>query len=461
MRATEQFVAHALGTPTQAIPHGAVLAAKTFILDTAGVGIAGARAHLSSELLDCASQWGQATPEHHAGVLGRDVRLPPPSAAFINGFQIHCQEYDCVHEPAVVHPMATIFAALLTDCDGRGAASISGREFITAVILAVDVAASLGVAVTSPIRFFRPANAGLFGATLGLARLRGFTPEQAKNALGYALAHCSGTMQAHVEGKPALPIQIGNAARAAILACDLADVDIPGPHDVFEGPFGYFPLFEERWDLEPVLEQLGQTLRITEVSHKPFPTGRAAQGGIVAVQKLRAQGVTAENLRKLTLRAPPIIPRLVGRPMIDDMSVNYARLCFPYCGAVTLTQGTVLLSDFDVHRLRDPALRALAECIRVVDDGTKNPAAFAPQTAIAELQDGSTCEVTIDALYGSPTQPMSKDAQLEKLRGCLEFGWGQGGAAHADDLAVCVSHLEDLPSLEPFLQLITGLSPQK
>jgi len=211
MSAPEAFARHVLGLDWNAVPAPAQAAAQAFLLDTLAVGIAGRRAWLADKVLDVARSWGSAdadTPSAH--VMGGGPRLPAPSAAFVNGFQIHCQEYDCVHEPAVVHPMAVIGAALMAEAEAR---PVSGADFLAALTGAVDVAAGLGVAALSPIRFFRPATAGLFGATLGIARLRGASLGQALDALGYALAQAAGTMQAHVEGKPALPLQIAGRCR--------------------------------------------------------------------------------------------------------------------------------------------------------------------------------------------------------------------------------------------------------
>jgi 2-methylcitrate dehydratase PrpD len=447
------FAEHVLAVEYDHMPPSAIQAAKTFFLDTLGVGIAGSKAVHADRILAVAGSWGAPDGVPASHVWGGGARLPVASAAYVNGFQIHCQEYDCVHEPAVVHPLAAILAALLTEADAR---PVSGRDMIAALAGAVDVAAGIGVAVKSPIRFFRPANAGVFGATLGIARLRRFSLAQAMDALGYALAQCAGTMQSHVEGKPALPVQIAGAARAAIVACDLAQSGIPGPHNVLEGPFGYFPLFELEWELDPVVESLGKTWRIAEVSHKPFPTGRAAQGGIVLMQKLAAQGVGPDNLASLRLTAPPLIWRLVGRPIMDPLTPNFARLCFQYCGAVALARGTVGLDDFTAHALSDPAIHALGERISVVDDGTHNPAAFTPQTATALLHDGRKLTVTTDRLYGSPADPMSRQAQLEKFRACLAFGFGQPLDALADEMIARTDRLEDEPDAGAFARLASG-----
>jgi 2-methylcitrate dehydratase PrpD len=452
--APEAFARHVLELEWNAVPAPARAAAQAFLLDTLAVGIAGRRAWLSDKVLAVARSWGSADADlPSAHVFGSGPRLPAPSAAFVNGFQIHCQEYDCVHEPAVVHPMAVIGAALMAEAEAR---PVSGADFLAALTGAVDVAAGLGVAALSPIRFFRPATAGLFGATLAIARLRGASLDQTLDALGYALAQAAGTMQAHVEGKPALPLQIAGAARAALVANDLAAAGIPGPHDVFEGPYGYLSLFEERSDLAPVIASLGQTFRIAQVSYKPFPTGRAAQGGIVLMQRLRDTRVRADDIAAIRLIAPPLIERLVGRPARADMQVNYARLCFGYCGALALREGHVRLDGFTPEALHDPETLALTARIEVVSDGSDNPAAFAPQTLEARLTSGEIRTLSLDALYGSPADPMRADDIAAKRAECLAFGLGAPQPGLDASLHEAVAALPHAASTDTLTALISG-----
>jgi 2-methylcitrate dehydratase PrpD len=272
------------------------------------------------------------------------------------------------------------------------------------------------------LRFFRPATAGIFGSVAALANLRGCDLDTTKNALGYALAFASGTMQAHVEGKPALPVQIAQAARSAVQAIELAEAGLHGPMAAIEGPFGYLPLFETGFDLTRLIDSLGEGHRITEVSWKPFPTGRAAHGAIVATQELmRSQGLCAANLEALVYEAPPLIHRLVGRPVTETMSPAYARLCFPWLGAVVLTRGAVGLEDFSDERLTDSALYRLAQRIRVVANDDPDPAAFVPAFAEARIADGRVCKVGVSAQFGSPNWPLSAAEHLEKARACLAF----------------------------------------
>ncbi len=420
------LIDHALSLRWADITDEARLRAKTFLHDSLAVGVAGRNAAHADAVLAIAQGWGRGDD---AGVLGRpDVRLPAASAAFVNAFQIHGQEYDCVHEPAVLHPMATVLAALLAEA-ARGEA-VDGERFLTAIVAGVDVAVTLGIAAPGALKFFRPATAGIFGCVAAIAALRAMPREQALDAFGHALALVSGTMQAHVEGKPALPLQVANAARGSLLAIDLARSGMPGVTRPLDGPFGYFALMEEREALAQALGQLGQRHRICEVSWKPFPTGRAGHGGIVAAQQLRdEQGLTADTLDSFVYHAPPLIHRLVGRPARKGMEPGYARLCMQYLVAVTLLRGTVSLADFEQVALNDPDVLALAERISVIPDGNPDMAAFVPARAIARTKDGRELVQLVTAQLGSPGWPLTEAQHAAKARACLTFA----GLADAHD----------------------------
>jgi 2-methylcitrate dehydratase PrpD len=426
-------------------------AAKTFLHDTRCVGAAGARAPLAVNVLTAARRWGEGST---CGVLGRPgVRLPQPSAAFVNAFQIHAQEFDCVHEPAVVHPMATVGAVILSEADRATSEGepITGETLLTALVAGVEVAASLGLSATTPLKFFRPATAGIFGCVAALISLRRLPVDQGVSAFGYALAFASGTMQAHAEGKPALPVQIANAARAAVMAVDLAEAGLPGPEASLEGPFGYLTLFETAHNAAPLTDP-APGFRIAEVSWKPFPTGRAAHGGIVALQTLMADhGLTSGDIAQIVYRAPPLIHRLVGRRPSADMAPAWARLCLPWLGAVVLTRGTVGLADFTPERLSDLALLQLADRVLVEADDNPDPAAFTPATLTVSTNDGRSFRHSVTAQLGSPAQPLTHEQHLAKQAACLDFG---GLGANATAVADMIDRFETLPDAAAILSLL-------
>src|SRR5512140_2921077 len=110
MNAMDALTDHVLGTRFAGLPPAAVDSAKTFILDSIGVGISGSRHPLTAKVKQAVAGWGEA---HHARVLATGEWLPAPSAVMVNAYQVHNQEFDCLHDRAVVHTLATVMTALL------------------------------------------------------------------------------------------------------------------------------------------------------------------------------------------------------------------------------------------------------------------------------------------------------------------------------------------------------------
>ncbi len=402
------------------LPPVAVNAAQTFLLDSLAVGVVGRTGPWREETLGLALAWGRGGS---ARILGDGLAVPPATAAFVNAWQMHCLEFDCVHEGAVAHVMSAVVPAALAECDRR---AVDGQRLLLALTIGVEVAAILGVAANAPLRFFRPATVGAFGAAVAVGVLRGFDAAAIRRCFGHALGQVAGTMQAHEEGKPTLPLQLAAAARAGLVAADLAQACVPAPADALEGRYGYFPLFEAGADAKGAASRIGKPWRVTELSHKPYPSGRATHGGIEAVLRLRKQGVSPGNLQSMRLSAPPLIHQLVIRPAQPGMSANYARLCFAYVGAVALECGRIGLEHFSEQALNQPSALALAKRFTATVNEASDPAAFVPQILSAELRDGRCVEARVNDLLGSPSHPLTAQRQEAKACACL-------AAVFADD----------------------------
>lgn len=386
-------------------PHRLPLAVQAdvdrLVADTLAVGVAGSAAPGARAVLEAARTMGSGAD---APLLGTSEWLPASAAALVNGFRIHCLEWDAVHEPAVVHAMSVVTAAVHAAAHRMG--GVDHHAARTAVAVGVEVACLLGVAATGPLRFFRPAVAGVMGAALAVARLRQLpNPE---DALGFAHAQAAGTMQAHVEGSIALPVQIGLAARAAITAADLAEQGLVAAHDVLEGPFGHFALFEEG-ALTPHVERLGEQWRISEISVKPWPCGRASHA-LLGV--LETHG-PAEHVEAFV---PPLVARLVDRPWTDAMTPAWARLCLPFLAAQMMADGRIDPRRFSAECFADPRLKALGARLTVQVDGNPDPNALSPQRFIV---DG--IEYRMPAAPGSPASPLSSEQQAAKQEFALSL----------------------------------------
>lgn len=378
------------------LPDAARADAARLLADTLAVGAAGAMAPGAEAIRTTAEAMGAGGD---ARLIGSPGRLPAPAAAFVNGYRVHCLEWDAVHEPAVVHALSTVVAALGAAIDRRG--GCEPDEALVALAVGVDIAAGLGLAATSGLTFFRPATAGVIGAALAAARIDGAPLD---DTLGLAYSSAAGTMQPHVEGLATLPFQIANAARAAITASDLARAGFPGPRDPLEGEFGYFRLFDSG-DLASYTRGLGKVWRIGEVSVKPFPSGRASHA---ALGKLQELALAPHAVDRIELACPPLVRRLVARPYRPGMTPAYARLCLQWLGALMLVDGVVDPRRFTPAHMADERLAGLARRIALVPDGNEDPNALFPQRLTVTFADGRRESHDIAHTLGSPGNPLTR-----------------------------------------------------
>lgn len=399
----------ALGESPAAASARTIQTAARFLADTLGCALAGTGASTNDALQ-------AAFDRNRAGysIPGRSVLQSKECSAILTAHAIHCLEWDAVHEPAVVHAMSVTTGALWAELQDNSLAT--GRELLECVIVGVEIASRLGVATDSALRFFRPATAGLLGATAAICRMRKLDISVAAHALGLAYSQVQGTMQAHVEGTSALALQVALSARAALNACDMAEAGLTGPRDILSGPFGYFTLIEEGGKQDVLLKGLGEAFAIDELSIKPYPTGRASHGALSILMKhLDAGTVTTTNFVALKAEVPPLVHRLVGRPYEPEMTEAYARLCLPYLVGLGLENGTINPRRFTPADFADEKVAAYADKVEVIIDDNPDLNALAPQRVSIELASGEVISEEIPSTLGAPGNPLSNAALKQKF----------------------------------------------
>ena len=419
MSATDDLLAFA--GRAHSLPAATRANAERLLADTLAVAAAGVGAPGEAAILSVASTFGSGS---EARLYGSGERMPAASAAFVNGYRIHCLEWDAVHEPAVVHAMSVVTAALGAAIDRRG--GCDPIEALTALAVGVDIAAGLGLAADSGLTFFRPATAGVIGAALAVARFDGAPLD---NALGLAYSSAAGTMQAHVEGLETLPFQIANAARAAVIAADLAKAGFSGPKEALNGAYGYFTLFE-KGDLARYTDTIGAWWQIDAVSVKPFPCGRASHAALGCLQSLAPEPTEVERIE---LACPPLIRRLVDRPYRPTMTPAYARLCLPLLAALMLRDGRIDPRRFTSEQMREADLADLAARIALVEDGSADPNALFPQELRVTLRGGGTQRHLIDHTLGSPENPLTPACAAAKTALARELAGPEADPVLFDD----------------------------
>lgn len=463
--AIERFLDLVLDTRFEDLPAEAVAAAQTFFLDTVGVACAGRLAPRLEGMLAAARHWGGAGELPGVTVWNTALRTNAPAAALLNGYQCHALEYDCVYEPGVILPAAPAFAALVAQAEQMSLAGRppTGRDLLRAFTVAVEVSCTLGLACRSAMFFFRPGTTGVFSALAAIASLAPLPREQLRHAFGIGFSQMGGSMQAHEEGSMMLATQMGFAARNALVAYEMAAAGITGPVQVLEGRFGFFHNYEDGHVLPQALAQVGAPWKVTQLSHKPFPSGRVTHGAIHTLRLLRAElgldrASVADDVRAITFRFPPLGTRLVGRPMISHPAPNYARLCVPFVSATELLHGEVDPASFTPERLADPTIERLARKVQVLEVPHPNPNAFYPQQVTLELADGRVVERDIPHAWGHPLMPLTAAEGQAKFRRCVQLARGDDAATAASVASVLrwLGDLPQAPDCAPLLEFLRG-----
>jgi aconitate decarboxylase len=440
---------HVVETGFEDLPAAAIAAAKIFVLDTLANGVAGVAGADSKAIISAAKNWG-ADPV--VPVWGHSQRLPPSGAALVNAYQVHCLEYDCVHEGAVCHPMTPLLPALLADAAARG--GVSGRDLLLSVVLGVDITCQVGAAATAVSPFFRTGTVTSLGTAAACGKLRGFDQEQLIAALGIAFEQIGASRQAHTEGTRMMGLLAGFAARAALIGCDLAAAGVRGPRELLTGPYGYLSLYELEFDEDLLLTGLASPHRILELAQKPYPSGRPTHICIEAAQSLLGEhDVTPEKIDRLVCHVPEGVAELVGRPVMEHADANYAKLCIGYCVATAFYTGSLTVADFSTDALARADVYELARRVEVCVDPDLPGNAIAPATLVATLRDGSEVSVTVTAATGHPTKPMTNQQRLEKFNLCWDLAGENVHIRNGERLIGLVENLETLDDVSQLAEL--------
>ncbi len=409
---------HVCHTNFTALPHEAVIATKRDILDTLGAMVGGSIAPGIAELSGLVKHWGG---REESSLLLIGGRVPAPQAALVNATMGHALDFDDTFDRAGnIHPGVSTLAASLAIAEMRG--EISGRDFVLAVTLGLDVACRLALAATVDRGWHRTAAFGIFGATAAAGKLLGLSLDQMVNAFGIAYSQAAGTRQCIVDGALTKRFQAGQAASGAVLSALLAREGFTGAREVFAGRYGFFPMYQpDGHNLDAISDGLGQIFRGVELSFKPYPSGRPNHAILDAALELYrsldlGSAAAGVGIAEVVMTMHPQTYKDQLSPEEDKRrprQVVEAQFSIPFLVAAALVYGRVGIGE--VAGVDDPWVLALSERIK----GTireEVPAGWAQITV--RCADGRAASVETTSPSGSPEKPLS-DAQLcAKFRDC-------------------------------------------
>jgi 2-methylcitrate dehydratase PrpD len=347
-------------------------------------------------------------------VIGRaSGKLPAPSAAFFAGGLAHGNEFDDTYPPGRFHPSAAALPALFAVGEALG---VSGRQFLTAAAVAMEVGCRLTKAAPGLLLrgFHSTSTAGVQCAALGVAKLMNLSCAQMPQSLAIAGCFTAGTTE-FLNDPEAWPkrIQVGYAAQGAVLAARAAAQGFKGPPEMLEGRYGYFRSHagEGNYDVGALTSELGRTWEITKIYPKRYPCDHIAQGYLDCVLAIaREQQLPAQDVERIEVLVHPL-SRAV---MFEPQALRYApstgwsaRWSMPFNMAVALADRRIDIDSYSDARAGDPATRALmARVVAVEEPAIPFPGDY-PAWVRVRTKDGRVFERDQMHAAGSPENPMS------------------------------------------------------
>jgi 2-methylcitrate dehydratase PrpD len=460
---------YAINTDACQVTESAFTACKKVILDTVGVSLAAWNAPGIPEIHQRFARWGGAA---EASVWFSGLKLPGPSAAFVNSAMAHALDYDDIHDPAALHIMSVVLPVALATSEITGA---SGTDLLVAVILGVETACRIGMPYNRrrtgyPGRGFLPTSViGGFGAAWAACRLLGYSVDQAVHAAGINYAQASGNRQSLFEKTLTKRLQPAFAARNALGSAMLAGDGITGPEDCFEGEAGLFRVYINTEPPRP--EEVMKQRNLYEIERdtiKRFTScGLAHPVTQAALDLAREHRLRRDDLQEVGIYAPggPDGENLTGGPfkMGDQPQVD-AQFCSAYGVAVGLLRGKAGLTEFASQRIReDTEVAELAQQVKILTDISDPPPAVRieddfpehvdkPHVLIVKTRDGRELRKTYTIRQILSPQRMSLADTVAKFYECARFS-GICSDDEAEKICSAVRNLEHFPRVSAFVSL--------
>lgn len=447
------------GITFEDLPAKAVDLTKQLILDTLGCAVAGSTAAGASEVIALGREFGGAP---QSSVLALGDKLPVASAAFINGTISHARDFDDTHDKAVLHVGSATVSAALAMAERVG--GVDGKSFITAVCLGSDLISRMGLATKIPLHdggwMFSPLY-GYFGAMAAAGKIMGLSEEQFINAFGIAYCQASGNLQVNIDDEHALSkrLQIGFAAQGGVMAALLAHKGLTGARHSLEGRWGMYNLFHKgHYDRNELLNDLGKRFETENLSFRPYACNRQIHGHVDAALQLRREHhLQPDDIDTVNVYVHTE-PHFLCAPLElrrHPPEIVHAQNSIPYSVAVALTNGRVLISDYEPAALKNPAVNRMADRITPKVDPSLPTRIIPPAKVEIITRDARTLSAQVVYAKGHPDNLMTWDELKDKFRDCTTHAAAPLSAANVEEAVAMCAELEHTRDVSELARLLT------
>ncbi|EBA17335.1 MmgE/PrpD family protein [Roseobacter sp. SK209-2-6] len=420
MTATFQNLADfTLRRQAEDFPESTQEAAALMLLDTLGIVIgagpmeAGIIARETACLL-----YASQDDSHSARMLFDGRRVSLAGAAYAAATQTDNLDGHDGYNPTKGHIGVVVIpalAALAEHCPG-----LTGREALAAVIVGYEVAGRAGITLHNTVSDYHTSGAwNALGVAAMAARLRGFSDEQLRQAIGIAEFHGPRSqMMREIANPTMLHDGSGWGAMVGMSSAVLAE----------RGFTGAPAITVEDSAAEAYWQDLGQFWQMEHQYVKPYPICRWAHAAIDACRMLiRSNGLHATDIAALhinTFHESACLFR--GMPE----TTSQAQYSLPFAVANMAIHGRIGVEHISEEGLSDARVATFMKRITIAE-AERHSSRF-PEGRFADvtitLQDGNTLESRDVHARGGPEAPLEREDVLAKF---MEFATPSLGVPRA------------------------------
>jgi 2-methylcitrate dehydratase len=441
------------------IPEPAVQMAKRLLLDSIGCALAAVKL---GDIQASYKYLQQLGGKKQASMIWYGDKTTLPNAALINSLLIRAMDYNDVYwKQDPCHP-SDIIPAALAPAEYRG---LSGKELITAIVIAYELDMRLCLAADPGIREVGWHHASLtqFVSPLVAGRMLGLNEDQMVSAAGIAgSSHFTlgGVVASHLTNmkNAADPMATEAGVSAAMLAAD----GYSGPPEVFEGKEGLFEVLSSvRWNRNALIDRLGEEFLITQCGFKAFPTEALTHQPVTATLEVMLENKIAprevrEVLVETTKRGADI---LSDESKYHPTTKETADHSLPYCIALAIAKGNVLPSDFEEKALQDKAVLELLPKIKVAASPEIDAIFPNVKRAIVTIttRDGRTFKKQEDFAKGQPERPLTEQELIAKFHANAQAALSK---RRREELVQATLSIDWYNNVRKYMPLLCAATPQ-
>lgn len=461
------FAKNVVNIKYEDIPPEATEVTKTDILDTLGVAIAASTT--TSACREMAELVKEIGGKEESTIIAYGGKVPCYMAAFVNAALAHSLHYDDLFDAYSVHAGCILLPSALAIAERVG--EVSGKEFITAYTLGLEVMSRLGRAAFPPVLFrdwvlygWLPTQLfGYFGAAAVAGRLLGLDEEKMVSAFGLAYCQTAGSFEPlHGVGADK-GIYPSYSAKSGVLSALMAQRGIAGPRNSLEGDAGLFNVyFQGEYDPASLTIHLGKSFEGVGLGFYAFPCCGFTQSYIaIALRMVDEHKVRPQDVEAIKVFVGPKAQHTCEPSQIkrNPRNMEEAQFSLPFTVATAIAKGKPRIKHFTSDGIKDPEILRLSNkviCEFNPDYDRHYGTGVSPARVEITLKGGEVLRSEDKGFrYGHPQNPISKEDLVEKFRDCTSYSAKPLPKDSVEKVIRMVGNLEELEDVSQIIQLVS------